>query len=126
MAVHMVRLFIEPPKGDAETAVNEWVTNHNEWTNDPVEHSLVETNAEIDGSGTTYVRGDYRFIQDSTVTDLLDSLESNLQSIQGGLWYRVGYHNCTHDEDNPQPCSWDDKRENGTIPSDIPTIEVTN
>jgi hypothetical protein len=124
MTVHMVRIMIEPPKGNAESAVDNWVANHNEWENDPVKHSLVETTADVDGTGTTYVRGDYRFIQDSTVTDLLDALESRLQSFQGGLWYRVGYHQCDHDEENASPCSWDEKRENGTIPSDIPDMSV--
>lgn len=124
MAVHMVRLYIEPPKGDAETAVNNWVENHNEWTDDPVDHTLAEVNTELDGSGTTYVRGDYRFVQDSTATDLLDDLEQRLGNLQGGLWYRIGYHVCEHDEDNPGACSFDDSmtRENGTIPSDIPDL----
>lgn len=125
MTVHMVRLFIEPPKGNAESAVDNWAQNHTEWADDPVEHSLTETETEIDGDGTAYLRGDYRFIQEETPTSLLDRLESRLQSIQGGLWYRIGYHACTHDEDDPQPCSWDDSetRENGTVPSDIPTFE---
>lgn len=124
MAVHMVRLYMEPPKGDAETAVNNWVENHNEWTDDPVDHTLAEVNTELDGSGTTYVRGDYRFVQDSTATDLLDDLEQRLGNLQGGLWYRIGYHVCEHDEDNPGACSFGDSmtRENGTIPSDIPDL----
>lgn len=122
----MVRLFMEPPKGDAENAVDNWVTNHTEWTGDPVEHTLIETNADIDGTGTTYICGDYRFEQNETVTQLLDDLEQNLGNIQGGLWYRIGYHACDHDETAGSPCSWTDSdseiRENGTIPSDIPTL----
>lgn len=120
MTVHMVRMYVEPPKGGADTAVDNWVSNHNEWTSNPVDHSLTETNAEIDGSGTTYVRGDYQFIQEETVTSLLDDLENNLQSIQSGLWYRIGYHVCTHDESDGTGCSWENTRENGTVPSDIP------
>jgi hypothetical protein len=120
----MIRLFLEPPKGNSESAIDNWVTNHNEWTDDPVSHSLTETNADIDGSGTTYARGDYRFIQEETPTDLLDDLESRLQNVQGGLWYRVGYHQCEHDEENGTPCQWDDLHtcENGDIPTDIPTF----
>lgn len=120
MTVHMVRIMAEQPKGNAESAIDNWVQNHNEWTDDSVDHSLTETSADIDGKGTTYVRGDYRFIQDSTVTDLLDTLERRLQSLQGGLWYRIKYHECAHDEENPRPCSWQETREGGTIPSDIP------
>jgi hypothetical protein len=78
-------MFIEPPKGNAESAVGNWVQNHNEWTDDPVDHSLVEMTAGVDGDGTTYVRGDYRFIQGETPSELLDALESRLQSLQGGL-----------------------------------------
>jgi hypothetical protein len=122
----MVRLFLEPPKGNSESAVDNWVQNHNEWVNDPVDHSLVETTTGIDGSGTAYLRGDYRFIQDGDKTTLLDDLGARLQNFQGGLWYRVGYHACDHDEQQSTPCSWTDAqsevRENGNIPSDIPTM----
>lgn len=118
----MVRLFIEPPKGEAENAVDNWVQNHTEWAEDPVKHSLTETTAGVDGSGTTYVRGDYRFIQNGPAMTLLDRLEDRLQSFQGGLWYRIGYHACDHDEDNSSPCSWEATRENGDIPDDIPTF----
>ena len=120
MTAHMVRLFIEPLRGNAEQAIDNWVQNHTEWTDDPVEHSLTETTASIDSSGTTYVRGDYRFIQEESATTLLDRLEDRLQSLQGGLWYRIGYHACTHDEINPSPCSWERARESGTIHDDIP------
>lgn len=122
----MIRVLMEEPKGNAENAVDNWVSNHNEWQDDPVDHTLVEATTGVDGTGTTYVRGDYRFFQDGPKTDLLDDLESKLQSFQGGLWYRVGYHVCDHDEDNGTPCSWTDSdsevRENGTIPSDIPEL----
>lgn len=122
MSKHMVRLLIELPKGEAETAVNNWVANHNEWEDGPVEHSLSETAAGY-GSGTRYVRGDYRFYQEETPTELLDALTSRLESIQGGLWYRVGYHECAHDEQNGGPCSWDRVRESGTVPADVPELQ---
>lgn len=121
----MVRVFSEPPKGEAETAINNWVANYAEWTADPTDHTLVETNTELDGSGTTYMRGDWRFVdQGEDPTNILTDLSDRLQSIQGGLWHRLGYHVCSHDEDNPQPCSWDSVQTYGTIPSDIPIIEV--
>jgi len=123
MTVHMLRVFIEPPKGDAENAVDNWVSNYSEWTADPVEHSLTEATAGIDGSGTAYVRGDWRFIdQGESPTEILDDLSGRLQSFQGGLWHRLGYHLCSHDEDQPHACSWDQSLEWGTIPSDIPEI----
>lgn len=119
MTVHMVRVILEPPKGEAESAVDNWVQNHTEWDDDPVEHTLTERNTEEDGSGTDYVRGDYRFIQEETPDALLDDLEDRLQSFQSGLWYRLKYHECTHDEDNPKPCSWDQVREADDVPGDI-------
>lgn len=84
MTVHMVQIMTEPPKGNAESAVDNWVQNHNEWTGDSEDHSLSETTAGVDGNGTTHIRGNYRFVQDSTATDLLDRLEDRLQSLQGG------------------------------------------
>ena len=123
MAVHMIRVFCETPKGDAQDAVDNWVANYSEWTDDPVEHTLTETTAGIDGGGTTYKRGDWRFVdQGENPTNILDDLSSRLQSFQGGLWHRLGYHVCTHDEDNPQPCAWETSVESGEIPSDVPTI----
>lgn len=122
MTVHMVRLIVEPPKGESEEAVNNWVENHNQWEGDPIDHKLTETTADPDGDGTTYARGDYRFIQQETADELLDDLEDRLQSFQGGLWYRLAYHACDHDEDEPTPCSWEDAREWGDVPDDIPTI----
>jgi len=38
-------------------------------------------------------------------------------------WSRIGYHECTHDGTGG-PCSWDENRENGTVPSSIPTMEA--
>jgi hypothetical protein len=114
--------MFEVPKDNAESAIDNWVQNHTEWTVEPQEHSMVETNTEPDGSGTDYIIGIYSFYQDTPATDLLDDLESRLSSMQGGLWYRVGYHVCDHDEDYPGDCSWEEVRENGQIPSDFPTF----
>lgn len=126
MAVHMVRVFVELPKGNAENAIQNWVDNYTEWTADPVEHSLTETTTELDGGGTQYLRGDWRFIQNGeTPTDMLRDLSDRLQSFQGGLWHRLGYHVCDHDEGGSAGCSWDQKQEFGTIPTDVPDFEVT-
>lgn len=121
MAVHMVRVFVEPPKGDAENAINNWVDNYTEWTSDSVAHELTETNTELDGGGTTYLQGDWRFVdKGETPTDILTDFSDRLQSMQGGLWHRLAYHVCTHDESNLTPCAWDETVEYGTIPSGIP------
>jgi len=123
MTVHMVKFYIEPPNGNAETAVDNWVMNHTEWMSDPQEHTLREVPADpaVIGSPMT-VTGTYRFLQEEPASDLLDDLEARLQSFQGGLWYRVGYHECSQDEENPTPCSWEQTRENGSVPDDIPEL----
>lgn len=119
----MIRVYCEPPKGDADTAIQNWVDNYSEWTGDPVTHELVETNAAMDDSGTTYLRGDWRFHdQGEAATDILDDLSSRLQSINSGLWHRLGYHVCDHDEATATACSWDQTLEWGTVPNDIPTF----
>ena len=111
MTVHMVRVHLEPPKRDVETAVNQWVANHPEWTADPVEHTLttVET-----GDGTEHVLGNYRFEQSTGQTALLDDLEARLSTLQ--VWYRIQYHICDYDEPEPDGCTWDETRESGTVP----------
>jgi len=124
MAVHMVRVLCEPPRGDAETAINNWVTNYTEWTDDPVDHSLTAVTAGLDNTGTEYVRGDWRFIDNGEdKTAILDDLSGRLQSLQGGLWHRLGYHRCTYDESAPPQCAFGTVVESGTIPSDIPTLQ---
>jgi len=120
MTIHMLRIRLQPPRGNAENAVDNWVQNHTEWTDDPVEHTLRETTADPEGDGTTYLSGDYRFIQHESPDDLLNELESRLSSFQGGLWYRLGYHECSHDELDPSPCAWEQTREGGDVPADIP------
>lgn len=125
MTVHMIRVYSEPPKGDAETAVSNWVENYSEWTADSEEHSLSEATADM-GEGTTYLTGNWRFEdQGETPIDILEDLSQRLQSFQGGLWHRLAYHICYADEDNPQPCSWDEVVEFGTVPSDIPDFDVS-
>lgn len=122
MAVHMIRVLCELPKGDADVAVQNWVDNYAEWTDDPVTHGLTETTASLDGSDTVYLRGDWRFIdQGEDQTAMLNDLHERLDSMQGGLWHRLGYHVCTHDEGGG-PCAWDETVAAGQIPSDIPTI----
>ena len=122
MTVHMVRLIVERPKGESEEAVNNWVENYNQWNDDPVSHELTEATAHLDGDGTTYARGDYRFVQEETGDELLDDLERRLQDFQDGLWYRLAYHACDHDGDEPAPCRWEDTREGGDVPEDVPSI----
>lgn len=121
MTVHMVRVLCEPPKGEAEVAVANWVANYREWTGDSVTHALTATEAS---DGTQYVRGDWRFHDEGEgATAILTDLSERLQAIQGGLWHRLAYHVCTHDAeqpipDCPPPAEWD-TTEYGAVPEAV-------
>lgn len=129
MTVHMIRIFSHWPDGytesDINTAIQNWVDNHTEWTADLTAHTISGLNTNTDGSGTDYFRGDFRFEWSDDKTALLDDCETTLQSNVD--WYRLGYHQCTHDGSGA--CDWDDKREwsasGVTIPSDIPDFAIT-
>jgi hypothetical protein len=119
----MVRLYLEPPQGNAEQAVDNCVQNHPEWTGDPIAHTFQEVTPP---DGPTYVVGNYRFEQSVTAIDLLDDLEQRLGNFQGGLWFRVGYHVCDHDGDDREEsdCEFDPAmtRESGAVPAGVPTF----
>jgi len=121
MTVHMIRLFVDSSVDNVENVIDNWVQNHNTWDGESVSQPL--TNAPVGANGDgEYLLGSYRFTQDSTATDLLDDIEIQLSALQGEVWYRIGYHQCPHDEANPQDCSWEQTRENGTVPDSIPSL----
>lgn len=120
-----IQLIIEPPKGNAENAVKNWVQNHNEWTGDGQEHSLTEhDDTEPDYDGDPYIHGIYRFNQDSAadVSEVVDDLESRLSRMQGGLWYKIGATGeCTHDrEDGRRIEDYKIIRHGGSPPDSVP------
>lgn len=125
MSVHMIRIHCGPqsswPQSDCNAAVEDWMSKQSEWTPDPVDHSM---QSAVNGeTGTAWWTGDYRLTFESDPKDnLLQKLEDKL--VNKCDWYRLGYHECTHDESPPSPCSWDEEREwtdkNVTIPSEIP------
>lgn len=129
MTVHMIQILSHWPDGytedDIDATVQNWVDNHTEWIEDTVAHTITGSNTAVDGTGTKYLRGTFRFEWSDDKTVLLDNCESTLQDYVD--WYRLGYHQCLHDETGG--CDWDDKREwtasNVSIPSDIPDFDVT-
>lgn len=129
MTVHMFSCYIGRGKmsvSDLESRIDDWVASNGAWADDPVEHTLSEHNTAPDGSGETYYMITVRFLQDQTKDNLLQKFTDRLKGKVD--WYRVGYHNCTHDETNATPCSWDDAVEwtakGVTIPAGVPTIDV--
>ena len=130
MAVHMFRGFIgrgSMSLSDLETRINDWLAQNARWTEDSVTHELNERNTAIDGSGETYYAVDVRFLKEETKANLTQKFTDKLENKVA--WYRLGYHDCAHDESNGGACSWDDKTEwtdkNVTIPDGVPTIDVS-
>lgn len=129
MTVHMFRCHIG--KGgmsvsDLETRIDDWVQSNAEWADDLDEHTIIEYNTEIDGSGDTYHSIPVRFLQEDTKDNLLQKFTDKVKDKIA--WYRVGYHECSHDKDNSSPCEWQDKVEwtdkDVTIPDGVPDFEV--
>lgn len=127
MSKHMIRVCIGSDTSkmtlqDANDALDTWVANHSEWIDDTSPHQLREVNTESDGSGVVYWNGICRFYLSDEKDNLLTKCEDKL--VNKCDWYRLGYHNCDHDESDRRGCSWDDEREwtdkNESIPPEVP------
>ena len=133
MTVHMFRCFIgrgPMSRTDLDTRITEWVSSNGEWAGDSVAHTLSERSTASDGSGTTYDALDVRFLPDNSKANLQQKLTDKLENKVA--WYRVGYHACTHRDDDGSsgPCSWDDVIEwtakDVTIPDGVPALTPPN
>lgn len=129
MSVHMFRANVGIggiSVSDLESRINDWITSNPDWEQDTVDHTLTERNTKLDGTGETYYSVSVRLREDDTKSNLLQKLADKLKDKVG--WYRVAYHSCMHDQDNPAPCSWNDVVEwtakDTTIPSGVPTYEL--
>lgn len=124
MTVHMVRLYSEPPKNENHftrmyQACEDWTTRYNE-TLQTQRLDLRHITASDDRPEPAHTVGHWRFVMDTDANTLLADLEADLQSEVS--WYRLKYHECSHDEAATGGCSWDDAqtREFGTVPAGIP------
>lgn len=129
MTIHMFRIFVgrgPMAKSDLETRINDWIAKNDEWVNDDVDHVLKETNTRPGDPeiGTDYARIDVRFkksdAKDNLQQKLLDKLKDKV------AWVRVAYHECAHDENEPErSVSWTTVKwtaKDATIPPDIPPV----
>lgn len=111
---------------DLETTIDDWVDSNATWEGDSVEHTLTERNTSMDGAGETYYAIDVRFLLDNGKDNLQQKFTDKL--VNKVDWYRVGYHECGHDDENGGPCSWDDTTEwtdkDVSIPTGVPTLEM--
>jgi len=109
---------------EANTAMDDWVSNNTEWVEDPGEHKIALADS---GTDVMWLHGSYRF-------ELTDAKDNLLQKAGDKLenkvpWYRLVYHQCDHDEDDRPGCPWDEKQEwtdkDVTIPPEPPDPEVS-
>jgi len=122
MAVHMFRVLAHDPpdvsESEVQRGVQTWVSNNTPWTANPVPHEVNLVDDPLSDAPLHY-RGDFRFED----TDDADALRKEIAQTLTHYcdWWRVGYHRCSHDEDNAESCSWDEQYESGTVPSEMPT-----
>lgn len=124
MSHHKLRIYLEPPKVDAETVIDNWIQDYSDSSHNASTDNLREATTGLGENGTKYVVGSYLFHHHTSVTTLLDDLESELQSFGNEVWYRIGYHECDHDEDDRTGCSWEKVRSGGSVPNSVPTINT--
>lgn len=129
MAVHMFRVYVgrgPMSVADLETRVDDWINSNAEWEDDTAAHGLSERNTRLDGTGATYYGADVRFLLDDAKDNLLQKFTDKL--VNKVDWYRVGYHECSHDESDPTGCDWQDSEEwaaqGASIPAAVPDFEV--
>lgn len=110
---------------DLESSINDWVDSNATWENDTVEHTVREMAATVEND-TTYHAIDVRFLPDNGKGNLQQKFTDKI--VNKVAWYRVGYHECGHDNSNGGPCSWDDTTEwaakDVRIPTGVPTFDT--
>lgn len=109
---------------EINSAMDDWMSKQSEWVSDPTEHAV--TLVEPESGAASYYQGNYRLTFDSDTKDnILQKLGDKLKTKVD--WYRVGYHQCDHDQDTGTGCFWGDEREwtsknTNSIPSHIPNF----
>lgn len=116
MAIHRTRLFHSTTGADSYHGwLSTWLTNMEPWTDSEVTNQLPTLRQPLDG-GEDYYHTELAFEWSEDRAIILDQLDQYAASYCS--WHRIGYHECTHDG-NGGPCSWDDQRESGTVPTHI-------
>ena len=120
MAAHRVVLFHSPTGStDFHNWLDTWLTNMTPWSYPGVQNELPLLN-QPNGDDPEYYAGELAFDWNAESKSIIvDNLEGYLSSYCD--WYRLGYHICTHDEDDAD-CTWDDVRDGGTVPASIPSL----
>lgn len=121
MTVHRVRLFHSADGAeDYHTWLGQWITNMQPWEDPEVTNELPTIREPIDG-GEDYYQTELAFEWGENRAIILDNLDEH--ATIHCEWHRIGYHECTHDETDPTPCSWDERRQDGPVTSNIPSVQ---
>jgi hypothetical protein len=122
MTVHRVRLYHSTTGAqDYHDWLSQWLNNVDAALQSEVDNEPPTLREQVDGDGEWY-QGDLAFTWDEGKANILDNLD--IYAANNCDWHRIGYHECSHDEDNPAPCGWDEQpRENGSVPAYIPDME---
>lgn len=123
MVVHRVHLYYSTNGANSFHGwLSTWMTNMQPWTDDEVVNEVPSNmrNTNIDGDGVDYyaVQLAFEWTEDKSI--ILDQINGYLSSYCD--WHRIGYHVCDHDEQERDGCSWDEVREGGSVPDDIPSL----
>lgn len=107
MTVHMFRLCVSQSglsQAELETRVQSWVDEHTKWEGGNTSFSVALTQGEIGNPESEYYSGRFRFEKTDTKDNIVQKLTDKLNNKVS--WYRVGYHDCSHDEIDSITCNW--------------------
>jgi|GEM_PF-4628109 len=120
MTIHRTRLFYSTTGASGFHGwLETWLTNMQPWTDSEVTNEVPSSTRSPIDSDAEYYQVELAFEWTEDRAHILDNLDQYLTSYCD--WHRIGYHECTHD-DNGGPCSWDERRQNGTVPDYIPEV----
>ena len=119
--IHRVRLYHSTDGSDGyHSWLDTLLTNLEPWASDEVSNDLPTEKEPLESEYDPYYQGELAFEWTEDRSHILDNLDSYAASYCN--WHRIGYHECTHDSDGG-PCSWDEQRESGSIPTYIESME---
>jgi hypothetical protein len=107
-------------KVEANKVVDQWLDTYTSWVDDPTPDEITLADDPITDA-PQHFRGDLRFERDNDMTTIRDQIETALAGVTS--WYRIAYHQCSHDESEATACSWDSVTDYGSVPNGMPTFE---
>ena len=119
MTIHRVRLYHSTTGASSYHGwLDQWLLNMSPWEDPEVTNELPTLREHLE-TGAEYYQTEIAFEWSEDRAIILDNLDQYAASYCD--WHRIGYHVCTHD-DNGGPCSWDEQRQNGSVPNYIPDM----